>query len=87
MTKKQIEKSYQTVLNDRQGMLHIFGEIRDAIGMEYKEGIAPEAVLNGVQRLIKIGNLTPFTFTQLQEWGESIWQEMLDKDTEIVESP
>ena len=83
MTKKQLEKSYQTILEDRQKMLGMFYEIREVIGANppdrKKDGVAPDTVVNGVKRLVKIGSLIPFTKTQLDEWGQSIWDEMLHK--------
>jgi hypothetical protein len=82
MTKKQLEKSYQSLLEQKQTMLNLFYQIREVIGANpppKKDGIAPETVLNAINRLIKIGSLKPFTPDQLHEWGEAIWEEMMDK--------
>ena len=82
MNRKQLEKSYESLLEQKQVMLGLLYEIREVIGANpppKKDGIAPETVLNAINRLIKIGSLKPFTPEQLNEWGEDIWREMTER--------
>jgi len=68
------------LLNEKQEFLQMFSAIQKDIGLDKGHvGIAPESVVLGIKRLIAIGNLKPFLPNQIEEWNESIMNEMVKK--------
>jgi len=80
MTKTQLLKSREYLLNEKQQYLAMFAEIQKCIGLDTGHvGIAPESVVAGIKRLITIGNLKPFLQNQIDEWNEVSFREMVER--------
>jgi len=85
MTKKELQKSRDYLLQDRQHMLHCLGIIRTILIPNCKhDGVAPEAVVAAVLRAEEIGNIKPFTELQIREWQQSIGQEIIKNIAEAI---